>query len=111
MLRTLYRPLYLLETPVVFTTLEIVELIKYAANAFLATKITFINEITDLCEALGADVQDIARGVGLRRQDRPQVLYAGPGFGGSCFPKDCQALIRTAEIAKRPLRLLIPSCA
>jgi UDPglucose 6-dehydrogenase len=105
-LRTLYRPLYLLETPVVFTTLESAELIKYAANAFLATKITFINEIADLCEAVGADVQDIARGIGLDGRIGRKFLHAGPGFGGSCFPKDCQALIRTAEIAKRPLGIV-----
>ena len=105
-LRTLYRPLYLLETPVVFTTLESAELIKYAANAFLATKITFINEIADLCEAVGADVQDIARGIGLDGRIGRKFLHAGPGFGGSCFPKDCQALIRTAEIAKRPLAIV-----
>ncbi len=105
-LRSLYRPLYLLETPVVFTTLESAELIKYAANAFLATKITFINEIADLCEAVGADVQDIARGIGLDGRIGGKFLHAGPGFGGSCFPKDCQALIRTAEIAKRPLAIV-----
>src|SRR5689334_3355840 len=105
-LGTLYRPLYLLETPMVFTTLESAELIKYAANAFLATKITFINEIADLCEAVGADVQDIARGIGLDGRIGRKFLHAGPGFGGSCFPKDCQALIRTAEIAKRPLSIV-----
>src|SRR4051812_6763820 len=102
----LYRPLYLLETPMVFTTLESAELIKYAANAFLATKITFINEMADLCEAVGADVQDIARGIGLDGRIGRKFLHAGPGFGGSCFPKDCQALIRTAEIAKRPLAIV-----
>ncbi len=105
-LGTLYRPLYLLETPVVFTTLESAELIKYAANAFLATKITFINEIADLCEAVGADVQDIARGIGLDGRIGRKFLHAGPGFGGSCFPKDCQALVRTAEIAKTPLSIV-----
>src|SRR3954454_21015405 len=105
-LGTLYRPLYLLETPVVFTTLESAELIKYAANAFLATKITFINEMADLCEAVGADVQDIARGIGLDGRIGRKFLHAGPGFGGSCFPKDCQALIRTAEIAKWPLAIV-----
>jgi UDPglucose 6-dehydrogenase len=105
-LGTLYRPLYLLETPMVFTTLESAELIKYAANAFLATKITFINEIADLCEAVGADVQDIARGIGLDGRIGRKFLHAGPGFGGSCFPKDCQALIRTAEVAKRPLAIV-----
>ena len=105
-LGALYRPLYLRETPMVFTTLESAELIKYAANAFLATKITFINEIADLCEAVGADVQDIARGIGLDGRIGGKFLHAGPGFGGSCFPKDCQALIRTAEIAKRPLSIV-----
>src|SRR5215471_88194 len=96
-LRGLYRPLYLLETPIVFTALETAELIKYAANAFLATKITFINEIADLCEAVGADVQDVARGIGLDGRIGRKFLHAGPGFGGSCFPKDCQALVRTAR--------------
>ena len=105
-LGALYRPLYLLETPMIFTTLESAELIKYAANAFLATKITFINEMADLCEAVGADVQDIARGIGLDGRIGRKFLHAGPGFGGSCFPKDCQALIRTAEIAKRPLAIV-----
>src|SRR5205823_12095757 len=102
----LYRPLYLLETPMVFTTLETAELIKYAANAFLATKITFINEMADLCEAVGADVQDVARGIGLDGRIGRKFLHAGPGFGGSCFPKDCQALIRTAEIAKTPVSIV-----
>jgi UDPglucose 6-dehydrogenase len=96
-LRGLYRPLYLLETPIVFTALETAELIKYAANAFLATKITFINEVADLCETVGADVQDVARGIGLDGRIGGKFLHAGPGFGGSCFPKDCQALVRTAE--------------
>ena len=101
-LRALYRPLYLLETPIVFTTIETAELIKYAANAFLATKITFINEVADLCEAVGADVQDVARGIGLDGRIGRKFLRAGPGFGGSCFPKDCQALVRTAEQAETP---------
>jgi UDPglucose 6-dehydrogenase len=105
-LRSLYRPLYLVEKPVLFTSLESAELIKYAANAFLATKITFINEIADLCEAVGADVQDIARGIGLDGRIGGKFLHAGPGFGGSCFPKDCQALVRTAEIAKAPLAIV-----
>jgi UDPglucose 6-dehydrogenase len=105
-LRALYRPLYLIETPVVFTALETAELIKYAANAFLATKITFINEIADLCEAVGADVQDVARGIGLDGRIGRKFLHAGPGFGGSCFPKDCQALVRTAEIANTPLAIV-----
>ena len=105
-LRALYRPLYLLETPIVFTTLETAELIKYAANAFLATKITFINEVADLCEAVGADVQDVARGIGLDGRIGRKFLHAGPGFGGSCFPKDCQALVRTAEEMKAPLAIV-----
>ena len=105
-LRALYRPLYLLETPILFTTLETAELTKYAANAFLATKITFINEMADLCEAVGADVQDIARGIGLDGRIGAKFLHAGPGFGGSCFPKDCKALIRSAEIAKSQLAIV-----
>jgi UDPglucose 6-dehydrogenase len=105
-LRALYRPLYLFETPIVFTTLETAELIKYAANAFLATKITFINEVADLCEAVGADVQDVARGIGLDGRIGGKFLHAGPGFGGSCFPKDCQALVRTAEEVKAPLAIV-----
>src|SRR5438477_733446 len=105
-LQALYRPLYLLETPVVFTTLESAELIKYAANAFLATKITFINEMADLCEAVGADVQDIARGIGLDGRIGRKFLHAGPGFGGSCFPKDCQALVRTASEAEANLSII-----
>src|SRR5437773_1554427 len=105
-LRALYRPLYLFETPIVFTTLETAELIKYAANAFLATKITFINEVADLCEAVGADVQDVARGIGLDGRIGGKFLHAGPGFGGSCFPKDCQALVRSAEEMKAPLAIV-----
>src|SRR6202040_2989697 len=105
-MRELYRPLYLNETPMLFTSRETAELIKYAANAFLATKITFINEIADLCEAVGADVQDVARGIGLDGRIGRKFLHAGPGFGGSCFPKDCQALVRTAEIAKAPLAIV-----
>ncbi|MGE5269425.1 MAG: UDP-glucose dehydrogenase family protein [Thiohalocapsa sp.] len=105
-LGALYRPLYLRETPIVYTTLETAELIKYAANAFLATKITFINEMADLCEAVGADVQDIARGIGLDGRIGNKFLHAGPGFGGSCFPKDCQALVRSAELAQSPLAIV-----
>jgi UDPglucose 6-dehydrogenase len=105
-LGALYRPLYLLETPMVFTSLETAELIKYAANAFLATKITFINEMADLCEAVGADVQDVARGIGLDGRIGRKFLHAGPGFGGSCFPKDCQALVRSAELAETPLSIV-----
>src|SRR5436309_1204463 len=105
-LSALYRPLYLLETPIVFTAIETAELIKYAANAFLATKITFINEMADLCEAVGADVQDVARGIGLDGRIGRKFLHAGPGFGGSCFPKDCEALVRSAELAETPLSIV-----
>jgi UDPglucose 6-dehydrogenase len=105
-MRQLYRPLYLIETPIIFTGLETSELIKYAANAFLATKITFINEIADLCEKVGADVHDVARGMGLDGRIGRKFLHAGPGFGGSCFPKDSLALARTAQQAHAPLRLV-----
>ncbi len=105
-MRRLYRPLYLIERPIVFTTLETAELTKYAANSFLATKITFINEMADLCEKVGADVHDLARGMGLDGRIGRLFLHPGPGFGGSCFPKDAQALIRTAEQAGAPLRLV-----
>jgi UDPglucose 6-dehydrogenase len=105
-LRALYRPLYLIETPIVFTDIETAELIKYAANAFLATKITFINEIADLCEKVGADVQQVAKGIGLDGRIGSKFLHAGPGFGGSCFPKDCQALVRTAREAQSPLSIV-----
>src|SRR5262249_50468535 len=105
-LAALYRPLYLLETPMVFTSIETAELIKYAANAFLATKIGFINEVADLCEKVGADIQDVARGIGLDGRIGRKFLHAGPGFGGSCFPKDCRALVRTAEEAEAPLRIV-----
>jgi len=105
-MRQLYRPLYLIETPLLFTSRPTAELIKYAANAFLATKITFINEIADLCEAVDADVQDVARGIGLDGRIGPKFLHAGPGYGGSCFPKDTVALVRTAVEAGRPLRIV-----
>ena len=105
-LRQLYRPLYLIETPMLFTDIATAELIKYAANAFLAMKITFINEIADLCEAVGADVQEIARGVGLDNRIGTKFLHAGPGFGGSCFPKDNLALIKTGQDHAAPLRLV-----
>jgi len=105
-LRQLYRPLYLIETPMLFTDVATAELIKYASNAFLATKITFINEIADLCEAVGADVQDVARGIGLDGRIGRKFLHAGPGFGGSCFPKDCRALVRTAGEAGADLEIV-----
>src|SRR5579885_1678228 len=105
-MRQLYRPLYLIETPMLFTTLETAELIKYAANSFLATKIAFINEIADLCEKVGADVQDVARGIGLDGRIGRKFLHAGPGFGGSCFPKDCLALVRTAHEAGAPVSIV-----
>jgi UDPglucose 6-dehydrogenase len=105
-LKRLYRPLYLIETPVLATSLETAELIKYAANAFLATKITFINEIADLCEKLGADVHDVARGMGLDGRIGRKFLHPGPGYGGSCFPKDTLALARIAQDAGAPIRLV-----
>jgi UDPglucose 6-dehydrogenase len=105
-MRALYRPLYLIETPMVFTSIETSELIKYAANTFLATKITFINEIADLCELLGADVHDVARGIGLDGRIGRKFLHPGPGYGGSCFPKDTLALMRTAQDAGAPLRIV-----
>ncbi|MFZ2872020.1 UDP-glucose dehydrogenase family protein [Zavarzinia sp.] len=105
-MRQLYRPLFLLETPFVFTSRETSELIKYAANAYLATKITFINEMADLCEKLGGDVQDVARGIGLDGRIGKKFLHAGPGFGGSCFPKDTLALVRTARDAGSPSRIV-----
>ena len=105
-LKRLYRPLYLIETPVLAVSLESAELIKYAANAFLATKITFINEIADLCEKVGADVHDVARGMGLDGRIGRKFLHPGPGYGGSCFPKDTLALARTAQDAGAPVRLV-----
>jgi UDPglucose 6-dehydrogenase len=105
-MRALYRPLYLIETPILFTTLETAELIKYAANSFLAAKISFINEMADLCEKLGADVRDVARGIGLDGRIGRKFLHAGPGYGGSCFPKDTVALVRLAQEAGAPLRLV-----
>ena len=105
-MRTLYRPLYLIETPIVFTSVETSELIKYAANAFLAMKITFINEIADLCEKVGADVHDVARGIGLDGRIGRKFLHPGPGYGGSCFPKDALALVSTARQYGAPVRLI-----
>ncbi len=96
-MRQLYRPLYLSETPIVFTSLQTAELIKYASNAFLATKIAFINEMADICEKCDADVQDVARGMGLDKRIGKKFLNAGPGYGGSCFPKDTLAMMRTAQ--------------
>jgi UDPglucose 6-dehydrogenase len=102
----IYRPLSLNQAPILYTARRTAELIKYAANAFLATKITFINEIADLCEKVGADVQEVARGIGLDNRIGPKFLHAGPGFGGSCFPKDLRALIKTAQDQEVPLRIL-----
>ena len=107
-MRAVYRPLYLIETPILFTNLETAELIKYAANAFLATKITFINEMADLCEKVGADVHDVARGIGLDGRIGRKFLHPGPGYGGSCFPKDTLALAHTAREADAPQRIVEP---
>ena len=101
-----YRPLFLNKAPILFTSRRSAELIKYAANAFLATKITFINEMADLCEKVGADVQDISRGIGLDNRIGPKFLHAGPGYGGSCFPKDTLALLKTAEDYDSPTRIV-----
>ncbi|WP_458093693.1 UDP-glucose dehydrogenase family protein [Roseomonas sp. WA12] len=105
-LRRLYRPLYIIETPIVQTGLETAELIKYAANAFLAVKITFINQMADLCEKAGADVHDVARGMGLDGRIGRKFLHAGPGYGGSCFPKDTLALARTAQELGAPTTIV-----
>ncbi len=105
-LRRLYRPLYLIETPILVTALETAELIKYAANSFLAMKVTFINEMADLCEHIGADVHDVARGIGLDGRIGRKFLHPGPGFGGSCFPKDTLALVRMAQEHDAPTRLI-----
>jgi UDPglucose 6-dehydrogenase len=102
----LYRPLYLNQAPILNTGRRTAELIKYAANAFLATKITFINEIADLCERVGADVQEVARGIGLDNRIGSKFLHAGPGYGGSCFPKDTLALIKTGQDREAPLRIV-----
>src|ERR1700760_4229630 len=102
----LYRPLYLNQAPMLYTKRRTAELIKYAANAFLAIKITFINEIADLCEKVGADVQEVARGIGLDNRIGTKFLNAGPGFGGSCFPKDTRALVKTALDHDVPLRIV-----
>ena len=105
LMRDLYRPLFLIETPVIFTGVETAELTKYAANTFLATKITFINEMADLCEKVGADVHDVARGMGLDQRIGRKFLHPGPGFGGSCFPKDSLALTRIAARWEAPSRI------
>ena len=101
-----YRPLYLNAAPILYTTRRTAELIKYSANAYLAMKITFINEIADLCEAVGADVQEVARGIGLDQRIGAKFLHAGPGYGGSCFPKDTLALVKAAQDAGSPIRLI-----
>jgi UDPglucose 6-dehydrogenase len=105
-MRGVYRPLYLNESPILFVSRRTSELIKYAANAFLATKITFINEIADLCEAVGANVQDVSRGIGLDNRIGKKFLHAGPGYGGSCFPKDTLALIKTGQDNESPMRIV-----
>jgi UDPglucose 6-dehydrogenase len=105
-LRRLYRPLYLIEAPIVFTGIEAAELTKYAANAFLAMKVTFINEVADICDRVGADVHDVARGIGLDGRIGRKFLHPGPGFGGSCFPKDTLALVRIAQEYGAPSRLV-----
>jgi UDPglucose 6-dehydrogenase len=110
-MREVYRPLYLNETPILFTDRRTSELIKYAANAFLAVKITFINEIADLCEKVGANVQEVSRGIGLDNRIGAKFLNAGPGYGGSCFPKDTLALVKTANDAGSPVRIVDTVCA
>ncbi|MFT0891526.1 UDP-glucose dehydrogenase family protein [Pseudochelatococcus sp. G4_1912] len=105
-MRALYRPLYLNQSPLLITNRRTAELIKYAANAFLATKITFINEIADLCEKVGANVQEVARGIGLDNRIGGKFLHAGPGYGGSCFPKDTLALVKIAQDADSPVRIV-----
>ena len=102
----IYRPLYLNQAPIMYTGRRTAELIKYAANAFLATKVTFINEIADLAEEAGADVQEVARGIGLDNRIGSKFLHAGPGFGGSCFPKDTRALVKTAQDYDVSLRIV-----
>jgi UDPglucose 6-dehydrogenase len=105
-MREIYRPLYLLETPIVFTSIRTAELIKYASNAFLATKISFINELAELCEKVGADVDEVARAMGLDRRIGSKFLHAGVGYGGSCLPKDVAAIMHTADEAGVPLRVI-----
>jgi UDPglucose 6-dehydrogenase len=110
-MRDIYRPLSLGQAPLMFTGRRTAELIKYAANAFLATKITFINEIADLCEAVGADVKDVSRGIGLDNRIGSKFLHAGPGYGGSCFPKDTLALLKTADDFAVPMRIVEATAA
>lgn len=105
-MHSLYRPLSLIETPILFTNRETAELIKYATNAFLATKISFINELSNLCEEVGADVRDVSKGMGLDGRIGRKFLHPGPGYGGSCFPKDTLALVRTAQEAGAPIRIV-----
>ncbi len=105
-MKDIYAPLYLVETPIVITNVESSELIKYASNAFLATKITFVNEVAELCERLGADVHHVAKGMGLDKRIGPKFLHPGPGYGGSCFPKDTQALVEIARQAGRPFEIV-----
>jgi len=105
-MRQIYRPLFLIETPIIFASPATAELTKYAANAFLAAKVSFINEIANLCEHVGADVHDVARGIGLDGRIGGKFLHPGPGFGGSCFPKDTLALTRIAQQAGAPIRLV-----
>lgn len=105
-MREIYKPLYLIETPIVFTNLQTAELIKYASNGFLATKISFINEIANLCESIGANVVDLAKGMGLDGRIGKKFLHAGPGYGGSCFPKDTLALCRIAQEHGSPIRII-----
>jgi UDPglucose 6-dehydrogenase len=105
-MREIYRPLYLLETPIVFTSIRTAELIKYASNAFLAVKISFINEMSDLCEKTGANVSEVAKGLGLDKRIGPKFLHAGVGYGGSCLPKDVSAILRTAADADADLRVI-----
>ena len=106
LMQEIYRPLYLNQAPLVVTSRRSAELIKYAANSFLATKITFINEVANLCERVGADIQDVARGIGLDNRIGPKFLHAGPGYGGSCFPKDTVAMIKTGRDHGAPLRIV-----
>jgi UDPglucose 6-dehydrogenase len=105
-MREVYRPLFLNEAPILFTGRRTAEITKYAANAFLATKITFINEVADLCEKVGADIQDVSRGIGLDNRIGAKFLHAGPGYGGSCFPKDTLALLKTSQDYNSPMRIV-----